>query len=126
MKSSLKLLSTLFALALVAAAPALRAAAADTPAKKARAGQRLEQAVEARDKELIEKLSLTAEQQTKLTEIRKSGAEQLKAAAGDRAKMREVVQAQHDQVRAMLTPEQQTKFDAMPAAARAGKGKKAN
>lgn len=123
MKSSIKLFSSLLALAFVAAVPGIHAAAADKPAKKAGAGQRLEKAVEARDKELIEKLDLTSEQQTKLADLRKAGAEQLKAAAGDRAKMRQVAQSQHDDVRAMLTPEQQTKFDAMPAQGRAGKGK---
>lgn len=123
MKSLLKLFSALLILGLVAAAPGLRAAAADKPAKKAGAGQRLEKAVEARDKELIEKLALTDEQQAKLAEIRKAGAEQLKVAVGDRPKMREIAQKQRDEVRAMLTPEQQAKFDAMPAAAGAGKGK---
>lgn len=122
MKTLLKLSSALLVFGLIAAAPAVRAAAADKPAKKG-AGQRLEKAVEARDKELIEKLALTDEQQTKLAEIRKTGAEQLKAAVGDRPKMREIVQKQHDDVRAMLTPEQQTKFDAMPAAPGVGKGK---
>ena len=125
MKSSPKLLCSLLTLGLVAFAPTLRAAVGDTPTKQDRAALRLEKAVEARDKELTEKLSLTAEQQAKLAEIRKSGAEQLKAAVGDRAKMREIAKAQRDQVRAMLTTEQQAKFDAMPPAALAGKGKKA-
>lgn len=127
MKTSLKFLPSVLAVALglAAAAPALCAAAADKAAKKPRAVQRVEKAVDARDKKLIEELALTDEQQTKLAEIRKTGAEQLKAAVGDRAKLREIVQRQHDDVRAMLTLEQQTKFDAMPVEGRAGKAKKA-
>lgn len=126
MKTTAKILAALLAFGL-AAAPALRAAEGDAPAKKAgpRAGQRLEKMTEARDKELTEKLKLTAEQRAKLTELRKAGAEQIKAAAGDRAKLREFAKAQHDEVRAILTPEQQKEFDAMPVAGPRGKGGKA-
>lgn len=128
MKTSLKHLVSLLALGLCAAAPLARAAdePATPPAKK-HVGHRLEKAVAARDKELTATLALTAEQQAKLAEIRKAGAEQIKAAAGDRAKMRALAKAQHDEVRALLTPEQQAKFDAMPVERRGGgKGKKAS
>ena len=93
MKSFLKTLPAFVALIVGLAAVVPTLCAANAPAKKGKAGQRLEKAVNARDKELIDKLALTSEQQAKLAEIRKAGAEQLKAAAGDRAKMKDVAVA---------------------------------
>jgi Spy/CpxP family protein refolding chaperone len=75
---------------------------------------------------LTEKLKLTAEQQEKLADIRKTEAEQLKAVRGDRTKMADVTKTGRAQVRAILTPEQQKEFDAIkPEGRPARKGKKA-
>ena len=65
-------------------------------------------------KALKEKLNLTADQEKQIGDIWKSHAEEMKAARGDRAKMEEVRTAQHEEVRAVLTPDQQKIFDAMP------------
>jgi Spy/CpxP family protein refolding chaperone len=130
MKTSPKLILTLLALGLCAAAPLARAA--DEPSvtvpteatKSEQTGKRMKKAVNDRDKMLTEKLNLTAEQKEKLTALRKQQGEELHAAKGDRAKMRELTKKAHEDVRALLTPEQQKDFDAMPAGGRGGKGKK--
>ncbi len=73
---------------------------------------------------LKEKLSLTDAQVKQLTDIRKNHMEDLKAARGDREKMGEVMKTMHDETRAILTPDQQKIFDAMPPPGRhGGKGK---
>ncbi len=75
---------------------------------------------------LTEKLNLTADQQTKIKAIWKQSAEQGKAMRDDpankdlsreerRAKREAMMKANHDQVRAVLTPEQQAIFDKLPA-----------
>jgi Spy/CpxP family protein refolding chaperone len=107
----------------VPVAPAPDASAPAPHAGKA-GGKRLHDAMVQRDKELAEKLSLTDAQKQQLADLRKSQAESLKAARGDRAKMAELMKTSHDQVRALLTPEQQTKFDAMKPEGHAGKGGK--
>ena len=129
MKITAQLLLALITLGLVAAAPVVRAAdepvPADAPAKHPRAAKRVKKAAEEHDKMLVEKLKLTADQQEKLASIRKDEAVQLKAADGDRAKAAEVLKAGRAQVRAILTPEQQTQFDAIKPAGRGEhKGKK--
>jgi Spy/CpxP family protein refolding chaperone len=121
MKTSLKLVLTLIVLGLSAVSPC--AQAADKPAK---AGQRAKAAAEEHDKMLTEKLKLTAEQQEKLAAIRKTEAEQLKEVRGDRTKMADVLKNGREQVRAILTPDQQKEFDAIKPEVRPGrKGKKA-
>jgi len=121
MKTSLKLVLTLIVLGFSAVSPC--AQAADKPAK---AGQRAKAAVEEHDKMLTEKLKLTAEQQEKLAAIRKTEAEQLKEVRGDRTKMADVLKNGREQVRAILTPDQQKEFDAIKPEVRPGrKGKKA-
>ncbi len=127
MKTSPKLILSLLALGLCAFAPASRAAdqstvevapkAAPEKPQRPRAGKQVKKAAEARDKMLAEKLKLTAEQQEKLAVIRKDQAEQLKSGT----KPGEVLKTGHDQVRALLTPEQQKEFDALPPEGRAGK-----
>jgi Spy/CpxP family protein refolding chaperone len=88
---------------------------------------------EHRLQELTEKLSLTPEQQTQIKAIWDKAEEQGKAlrAQGDqlraqgedlRAKGKEVMKATHNQVRAVLTPEQQKIFDAMPPPGRGHHG----
>ncbi len=85
--------------------------------QRPRAAKQVKKAVDARDKMLTEKLKLTVEQQEKLAAIRKDQAEQIKAGT----KTGEVLKTGHDQVRALLTPEQQKEFDALPPEGRAGK-----
>ena len=88
---------------------------------------------EHRLKELTEKLSLTPAQQAQIKAIWDQAEVQGKAlrAQGDdlraqgaelRAKGKEVMKATHDQVRALLTPEQQKIFDAMPPPGRGRHG----
>jgi Spy/CpxP family protein refolding chaperone len=68
--------------------------------------------------------TLTADQKTKITAIlEKAGKEVAALSQEDRAKGREIQMAANKDIRALLTPEQQTKFDAMP---QGGKKKKQN
>jgi Spy/CpxP family protein refolding chaperone len=73
-------------------------------------------------KALKEKLNLTDDQVKKIEDIRKSHADELKAARGDRPKMMELMKAMHDETRAVLTPDQQKEFDAMPPPGPGGPG----
>jgi Spy/CpxP family protein refolding chaperone len=131
MKSSTKILISLVALA-VAGASFVRAAddvqtplppppaAPDTPPPGSgpggKGGNR-----GGRDLQMLkEKLNLTDAQVKQLGEIRKNHAEDLKAARGDREKMMEVMKTMHDETRAILTPDQQKTFDAMPPPGRHG------
>lgn len=132
MKSS-KLLSLAAAAALTLApfttfaqeaAPA--APEAPAPAAHARKGGMAARAAEHRMKMLNEKLSLTDEQRTKILAIWKDAAEKAKAARQDpanekltrderRAKAEAMRKDTQGQVRAVLTPAQQTIFDQLPA-----------
>ena len=64
---------------------------------------------------LDEAVSLTADQKAKIKDIYVKAREEIQAAAPEerREKMMEVMKSTREQVRAVLTPEQQTKFDAM-------------
>jgi Spy/CpxP family protein refolding chaperone len=73
---------------------------------------------------LNEKLKLTAEQQAKLATIRKEQAAGMKANRGDRAKMADAMKTGREQIRAMLTAEQQTTFDSIKPEGREGKQRK--
>jgi hypothetical protein len=72
--------------------------------------------------ELTSKLSLTADQQTKVGAVIDSAKEQSKQLRGDdslswddkRAKMKANAKSTHDQIRALLTADQQKAFDALP------------
>jgi periplasmic protein CpxP/Spy len=76
---------------------------------------------------LTQVLGLTQEQHDQIAAIYKANAPQRQAIMSDdslspndkRAKMRELMNGTQAKVRALLTPEQQTKFDAMP---RPGRG----
>jgi Spy/CpxP family protein refolding chaperone len=122
MKSTVKLLFTLLTLGIAAAAPL--AHAKEKPEKVAHAGQRLKGAVDEHDKMLNEKLKLTAEQQAKLATIRKEQAAGMKANRGDRAKMADAMKTGREQIRAMLTAEQQTTFDSIKPEGREAKQRK--
>jgi len=89
---------------------------------------------EARVKQLDEVVSLTADQKTKITTIYTKAQDDMRAMMRDgggeqqanREKMMESMRATRDQVRAVLTDEQKTKFDAMPQRGRGeGRGRDA-
>lgn len=77
---------------------------------------------EHRLKLLEEKVHVTAEQKTQINAIWDKADEQGKALREDksvaredrRAKMGEIMKSAHEQVRALLTPEQQKIFDTLP------------
>jgi hypothetical protein len=78
--------------------------------------------------ELTAKLSLTPDQQKTVGKVIADGRAQMKDLRGDdsiaqadkRARMREIATSTRGQIRALLTPDQQKLFDALPA--NAGKG----
>ena len=119
MKTQLKLLVSVLALGLAGASVT---AAAEKPDH---GGKRLQAAADQRLKQLDEKLQLTDDQKQKIKDIWAKEADTLKALSPEerRTKGRDAFAATHAEVRAVLTPDQQTKFDAMPAEGRSGKGK---
>jgi Spy/CpxP family protein refolding chaperone len=58
--------------------------------------------------------TLSAEQKTKIEGIIAKSREAMQGAQGDQDKMREIGTKQRADIRAVLTPEQQKKFDEMP------------
>ena len=113
MKTPVKLIVSILALGLAASftRAADEAPKADKPAKGERGEMRGN--IQERMKEISEKLALTEEQKTKIADIFKAGAAERKEIHGDRAKAAEFMKSQREQIRAVLTPEQQAKFDAM-------------
>jgi Spy/CpxP family protein refolding chaperone len=86
---------------------------------------------EAQVARLDEALALTADQKTKITAIFAKVQEKIQALPQEErmAKGQELRTAANKEVRALLTPEQQAKFDAMPPPGRGGgggRGKKQN
>jgi Spy/CpxP family protein refolding chaperone len=79
---------------------------------------------------LDEQLKLTDAQKTQITAIWKQSAEQSRALRDDttltrearRDKVMAIMKTAHDQVRAVLTPDQQKTFDAMPPEPRGRRG----
>jgi len=64
---------------------------------------------------LDETLQLTDAQKAKITDILMKHAEEMQAIRDKmHAQIRDLEKAKHDQIRALLTADQQTKFDAMP------------
>lgn len=130
MKNSIRLLALLVFSAL-AVAPLMRAADAP-PAPPAGEHARPDPAKRAakRMQMLDEKLHLTDAQKAQITALWSAAEQQGKALrAADslskedrRAKMGEIMKSTHDQVRAVLTPDQQKIFDAMPPPERGHRG----
>jgi Spy/CpxP family protein refolding chaperone len=124
MKASIKLLVSLLALGFAGASFAQAADEAPASEKPAK-GQRPDRTEmrgnpQGRLKEISEQLALTDEQKTKVADIFKANAADLKEARGDRAKMAELMKAQREQIHALLTPEQQAKFETMKREGRPG------
>jgi len=79
---------------------------------------------------LTQKLNLTADQATQVKAIDEDAQKQSKAVREDtsiagpdrRAKMMDIHKAAQDKIRALLTPDQQTKFDALQAQMRERRG----
>jgi Spy/CpxP family protein refolding chaperone len=122
MKTSQKILS-LLALAVFAGTTAAWAGDdAAPPPPPPRERPHPKEMREHRMKELDEKLHLTAEQKTQISQIFDKTEQEMRAnreaaaKAGEerREKRRDAMKATHDQVRAVLTPEQQKIFDEMP------------
>jgi Spy/CpxP family protein refolding chaperone len=130
MKTPIKIISFL-ALAALTAGPLLRAAddsAAPSSSQRQRAdGSRM---ADRRLQKLDEQLKLTDAQKTQITAIWKQSAEQSRALRDDttltrearRDKVMAIMKTAHDQVRAVLTPDQQKTFDAMPPEPRGRRG----
>ena len=124
MKTAFKFIS-LSAFALLVFSPLVRAADATPPPPPADAPpphHRLKEMRERRMKHLDENLALTVEQKAQINAIwdkaeaeAKAMHEEAGAAAEERrGKRREAMKAIRAQVREVLTPEQQKKFDALP------------
>jgi Spy/CpxP family protein refolding chaperone len=125
----MKLNRYLLVLGLFAAVPLIRAE--DTPkadkAPAAEKGDRKGKGPRMNPDQMVarldEELTLTAEQKTKIKDLITANMEKAKDAAPE--DRRTIMQGQRDQIRALLTPEQQTKFDAMPQRGPGGGKKKA-
>lgn len=132
MKSNVKFCLTLLALGLLAAAPITRAADEPAPAPKHQKGEKGEKGkrgaagmAKQRMNDIDAAVGLSADQKEKVTAIwAKEAAAMKEIPAGERrGKAVDAMKSTRDQVRAVLTPEQQAKFDAMPAPARGRKEK---
>lgn len=106
----------------------------ETPAKSPEAahghdGKHMQAALDQRLQQLDQTLQLTFDQKQKIRAVWAKQFESMKDASPQerRSKGMEAFKAARDEVRALLTPEQQTKFDAMKPEwqDRKGKGKKA-
>jgi Spy/CpxP family protein refolding chaperone len=128
MKSTLKVVLSLLALGLVASAP-IASAQDQTPPPQGQKGPggggRGMFSPEERLKQIDEAVTLTADQKVKVTALLKAQADKRQALAPEdrRTKGREIMTATNAEIRALLTPEQQTKFDAMPQGRGPGGGK---
>ena len=91
------------------------------PAPENHAGHYIAESVDQHLQMLSEKLNLTGDQQAKLKPILQDNMEQIKAVRGNsslseeqkHAKLKSIHDSMHDQINAMLTPEQQAKFKQM-------------
>jgi Spy/CpxP family protein refolding chaperone len=118
-----KILITVLAFGVMAATPLLRAQDAPKGGKGGRGQMSVEDRVAAIDQAVG---GLKAEQTAKIKAIIEKTRADMQAMPQEerKSKGRDLQTAEHDQIRALLTPEQQTKFDAMPQPGRGGKKKK--
>jgi len=117
MKSILKVLVTVLAFGVVTAAPALAA----QEKKGGRGGMNPEQQIERLETAVG---TLSAEQKTKITAIYAKAADDRQALSAEErgTKGMEIMKSVRTKVRAVLTSDQQAKFDAMPQGGAGGKG----
>lgn len=135
MKTNIRLLASLLTLGLASVSPAASdgtisvtppAGEKNASAKKEHDGKYLKQALEKRMQQLDENLKLTAEQKQKIKAIWEKQAAELKDLTPEerRDRRRETLMAIRNEVRGVLTPEQQKKFDSMKhEGGRPGKGR---
>jgi Spy/CpxP family protein refolding chaperone len=136
MKSALKVVLALLALGLIAGA-SIASAQDQTPPPQGQKGPggggrggRGMISPEERLKQIDEAVKLTDDQKGKITPILKAQQEKMTALRADQAmsredrmaKMQEIGKATNDAIKAILTAEQQPKFDAMPQPGRGGPG----
>jgi Spy/CpxP family protein refolding chaperone len=134
MKSFIKVLISVLALGVMASAPLLRAQEEKAPPaeggkKGGGKGGRGQMSPEQRITQLETAVgTLTAEQKTKITAILEKSQKDMMALGQDatREQRMEIGQAANKEIRAVLTAEQQTKFDAMPPMGGKGGKKKQN
>ena len=131
MKKSLKLFICALALGVMASAPTLRAQDEKAPPadgggrKGGKGGGRGQMTPEARVAAIEAAVgTLTADQKTKITAIVTKQQKDMMALGQDatREQRMEIGTNANKEIRALLTAEQQTKFDAMPAPGRGGGG----
>ena len=135
MKNTFKLLICALTLGVLASTPALRAQDEKAPPAEGQGGGkggkgggrggRGQMSPEQQIARLEEAVgTLTAEQKTKITAVYEKAAKDMQAVPQEerRAKMQEMMAATRKEVRALLTPDQQKKFDDMPAPGRGGGG----
>ena len=131
MKSFVKVLISVLALGVMASAPMLRAQDDKAPPAEGKKGGgggkggRGQMSPEQRITAIETAVgTLTAEQKTKITAILEKSAKDMMALGQDatREQRMEVGAAANKEIRAVLTADQQTKFDAMPAPGRGGGG----
>jgi Spy/CpxP family protein refolding chaperone len=124
MKSLVKVLISVLALGLMASVSMLHAQEGEAKkgGGKGGRGQMTPEQQIARLEEAVG--TLTAEQKTKITAIYEKAAKDMQAVPQEerREKMGEMMAATRKDVRAVLTADQQKKFDDMPAPGRGGKG----
>ena len=122
MKSFLKFALSALALGVIASIPSLQAQDAPKKGKGGR-GAMSPDAMVAR---LDEAVTLTADQKAKATDIYTKEVADMQALAPEdrRSKGQEIRDAANKDIRALLTPDQQTKFDAMPPPGKGGRKKK--
>jgi Spy/CpxP family protein refolding chaperone len=133
MNSKVKLVLCSLTLALIGI-PAVVAADDDTVAvgpspsqitesSKKPDGKRVQAALDQRLQQLDQKLQLTAEQKEKIREIWEKEAAAARGSGGKKDRQAAAtVQKVQDEIRAILTPEQRTKFDGMKPGRRGGAG----
>lgn len=125
----MKTLKILISLLALAAVPFVQAQASKSPSAEGRKGGGAG-GVDAQVERIDAAVTLTADQKTKVRAVLAGVQEKVQALPQEerRSKGAELRQAANKEVRALLTPEQQTKFDAMPPAPKGGgdKGKKKN
>jgi len=129
MKNSLKLVLCVLTLGVLATAPVVHAQDPKAPpaegGRRGGRGGRGQVTPEARVAQIEQAVgTLTADQKSKITAILTKQQKDTAALGQDatREQRTEITQAANKEIRAVLTADQQTKFDAMPAGGRGGRG----